>query len=281
MGNMALPRLRSPLDSQRVLYLPVWEIRPNPNQPRTYFSQKGLEELSASIREHGILQPLTVRRLDGHSYELISGERRLRAAKLLHLDTVPCILIRVDELESSLLSLIENIQRRDLDFVEEAYAIDQLVSTYHLSQEEAARKLGKSQSAVANKLRLLRLTPPVLDAMRRNGLTERHGRALLRLPEEQRPEVLEQIIDQHLTVSRTEELVEQLLLPPAPACGEKTVPRRRMTPMVRDVRLFLNTIDRGVDVMQRSGFGVVCEKREINGELVLMIRVPKRVSRET
>ena len=216
MGNMTLTRKRGVLDSSRVLFLPVRDIRPNPNQPRTTFSLKGLEELSASIREHGILQPLTVRRAEDKGYELISGERRLRAAKMAGLDTVPCILIRVDDMESSLLALIENLQRRDLDFVDEALALEQLISTYHLSQEEAARRLGKSQSAVANKLRLLKLSAPVLESLRRNGLTERHGRALLRLSEEQRLPVLEQIIKERLTVSKTDELVDKLLLPPAP-----------------------------------------------------------------
>jgi ParB family chromosome partitioning protein len=279
---MTLPRIRTPLDTQRVLYLPVWEIRPNPNQPRTSFSREGLEELSDSIREHGILQPLTVRRLSDRSFELVSGERRLRAAKLLHLDTVPCILIRVDELESSLLSLIENIQRRDLDFVEEALALEQLTTTYRLSQEQAAKKLGKSQSAVANKLRLLKLSPSILEALRSNGLTERHGRALLRLPEGQRPAALEQIIAFHLTVSKTEELVERLLLP-APAEPPPAPPRRKPVILVRDVSLFLNTLDRGLDVMKRSGIPVVCQRTDREGEIELCIRIPRggTVSRET
>lgn len=277
---MTTPRIPVPLDTQRVLYLPVWEIRPNPNQPRTAFCPQSLSELSQSIREHGILQPLTVRRMPDHSYELVSGERRLRAAKLLQLDTVPCILIRVDEMESSLLSLIENIQRRDLDFVEEALALEQLVSAYRLSQEEIARKLGKSQSAVANKLRLLKLSPSILEALRSNGLSERHGRALLRLPPEQREAVLDRIIAGRLTVSKTEALVESLLLPAPPP-----LPRRPAI-LVRDIRLFLNTLDRGMDLMKRSGFGVLCQRVDREEEIELHIRIPRQgerriVSRET
>ncbi|MCD8047930.1 MAG: ParB/RepB/Spo0J family partition protein [Clostridiales bacterium] len=288
---MALTRKRGPFDSSRILYLPVWEIHPNPNQPRTIFSVKGLEELSVSIQEHGILQPLTVRRLEDRSYELVSGERRLRAARMANLDTVPCILLRADDMESSLLALIENLQRRDLDFVDEALALEQLISTYHLSQEEAARKIGKSQSAVANKLRLLRLSVPVLEALRRNGLTERHGRALLRLPQELQGPVLEAVIDQKLTVSKTEELVERLLQPPRPdlepsppvqepeppdAPPEKRPARRRKPVLlVRDIRLFLNTIDHSMDVMRRSGISASCGREESDDAITLTIVIPK------
>ncbi|MCD7880251.1 MAG: ParB/RepB/Spo0J family partition protein [Clostridiales bacterium] len=288
---MALTRKRGPFDSSRILYLPVWEIHPNPNQPRTVFSVKGLEELSVSIQEHGILQPLTVRRLEDRSYELVSGERRLRAARMANLDTVPCILLRVDDMESSLLALIENLQRRDLDFVDEALALEQLISTYHLGQEEAARKIGKSQSAVANKLRLLRLSVPVLEALRRNGLTERHGRALLRLPQELQGPVLEAVIDQKLTVSKTEELVERLLQPPQPdpepsssvqepeppdAPPEKRPARRRKPVLlVRDIRLFLNTIDHSMDVMRRSGISASCGREESDDAITLTIVIPK------
>lgn len=280
---MTVDRRQNLLDPQRVLYLPVWEIHPNPNQPRTAFSRQGLEELSNSIREHGILQPLTVRRLQDRSFELVSGERRLRAAKLLHLDTVPCLLLQVDPLESSLLSLIENIQRRDLDFVEEALALEQLVRDFHLSQEQVARKLGKSQSAVANKLRLLRLSPAMLETLRSNDLTERHGRALLRLPEEKRQAALERILAQHLNVSRTEELVEELL---RPAPSSPPVPRRRPTPMLRDVRLFLNTLEHSMELMQRSGIRVECQRFEGEAQIELRISIPRTrnssiVSRET
>lgn len=286
MGNMALTRKKGPFDSSRILYLPVWELRPNPNQPRTVFSSKGLEELAASIREHGILQPLTVRRLEDRSYELISGERRLRAAKLARLDTVPCILLRADDMESSLLALIENLQRRDLDFVDEALALEQLISTYHLSQEEAARRIGKSQSAVANKLRLLKLSPPVLQAMRSHGLTERHGRALLRLPVSLREQVLNTIIDQGLTVSKTEELVDQLLQPPPPQSPalpepppQRPVSRRKPLLLVRDVRLFLNTINHSMEVMRRSGISASCGREESEDSITLTIVIPKTASK--
>ena len=158
-------RKRSGLfDSQRVLYLPVEYIVPNPNQPRTMFVREGLEELAESIAEHGILQPLSVREVRGR-YQLISGERRLRAARMAGLATVPCIVVDASDTESALLALVENLQRRDLDFMEEAVALRRLIVQHGLSQEEAARKVGKSQSAVANKLRLLKLSPEVLEVV--------------------------------------------------------------------------------------------------------------------
>ena len=164
-----------------IVYLRTDELTPNPVQPRKRFDDESLEELSGSIKSYGILNPLTVR-LRGGKYELVAGERRLRAAKLAGLEEVPCILIDVNMEDASLIALVENLQRRDLDFIEEALGISQLIRMFGMSQEEAARRIGKSQSAVANKLRLLKLPSDVLESLRQNGLTARHGRALLRLP---------------------------------------------------------------------------------------------------
>ena len=172
-------------DGGKVLFLPVEEISPNPDQPRRVFSQPELEELAASIRALGVLQPLTVRRREGQ-WELVAGERRLRAAKLAGLSQVPCLPVQVDSQSSSLLALVENVQRRDLDFWEEALALRQILDTYHLSQEELARRVGRSQSAVANKLRLLKLPDEALALLRAHGATERHARALLRLDSPER-----------------------------------------------------------------------------------------------
>ena len=265
-------RERGLFESNRVMFLSVDSIVPNPNQPRKQFSREGLMELSSSIKEHGVLQPLSVRRLNSYRYELISGERRLRAAKLAGLETVPCILVNADDLESSLLALIENLQRRDLDFIEEATALQTLISSYSLSQEEAARRVGKSQSAIANKLRLLRLSPSLLEQLRSEGLTERHGRALLRLPEEQRETALSHVLEQHLNVAQTDAYIDQLLAseeqPPAK-------PRHRPTIYIRDVRLFLNTVRRGLDTMQRSGLESKCSKEETEEHITLTITIPK------
>ena len=208
-----MPKTRSPsvLGSGRVLYLPTARIRPNPMQPRKHFDTGGLQELAGSIRQYGVLQPLTVRKAGG-AYELVAGERRLRAARLAGLTEVPCLLADVDEEASGMLALVENLQRRDLDYIEEAEGLQKLMQQYHLSQEQAARRIGKSQSAVANKLRILRHPPSVLQALREHHLTERHARALLRLPdEEERLRVIGLIVQGEWTVAKTEQYIDARL----------------------------------------------------------------------
>lgn len=255
---------------QQVIELPVASIRPNPNQPRREFSVPELEELTESIAELGILQPLSVRRTaDG--WELIAGERRLRAAERAGLVAVPCLPVEVDEETSALLALVENIQRKDLDVWEEAAALRRLIDRYHLSQEEAARRVGRSQSAVANKLRLLKLPPDVIEALRRNGLTERHARALLQLetPERQRA-ALEHILRLHLNVAKTEAYIGKLL--------HKVDKPRKATPIyrTRDVRLFLNTLRHSLTLMQSAGVDARCGQEETENELLLTIHIPKQ-----
>ena len=268
---MPLFRRKGLYETGRVIYLHPDVLHPNPNQPRKRFSPDGLEELAASIREHGVLQPLTVRKVDG-SFELVSGERRLRAARMAGLSEVPCIVIDVDGVCSSLLALVENLQRRDLDFLEEAMALDRLIHTYDLSQEEAARRIGKSQSAVANKLRLLKLSPRLLDRLRQNGLTERHARALLRLEtEEQQWEVLEYVIDHHLTVAQTEAYIEARLTPPPPR-------KKKPTFILKDVRLFLNTVTKGLSMMKDAGVNAEYGRQETEDAILLTIKIPKAAS---
>ena len=260
---------RTLIDSGRIVFLPLGAIQPNPSQPRRVFDSAALQELAASIAQFGVLQPLTVRRTpDG--MELVAGERRLRAARLAGLSEVPCILLSVDDEESGLLALIENLQRRDLDFIEEAAGIARLMQEYHLSQEQAARRLGKSQSAVANKLRLLRLPPSVLDRLRQAGLSERHARALLRLPDEEAQlRVLERIIAGGWAVARTEQYIDARLAP--------KVPQRRElgTFVLRDVRVFLNSIDHQLDLVRAAGVHAGSEQTENDREIVLTIRIPK------
>ena len=259
-------------DSGRVLFLPVDSILPNPDQPRTLFSQPELEELADSIQSMGILQPLTVRRREG-GWELVAGERRLRAAKLAGLREVPCLSIQTDGQSSSLRALVENLQRRDLDFWEEALALRKLIDTYHISQDEAARRLGKSQSAVANKLRLLKLDPAVLTILREGGCTERHARALLRLedPAQQR-EAAQQVTERSLTVAQTESMVEAMLS--SPSSG----PKKKPTFIVKDVRLFLNTISRSLDLMRSAGVNACCRREDTDEEILLTIHIPRRAT---
>lgn len=260
--------LRKKEHSDRVLYLSVDSIHPNPDQPRRFFDPEGLEELADSIRALGILQPLTVRQTGDEGWELVAGERRLRAAVLAGLDRVPCLPIHTDSQSSSLLALVENLQRKDLDFLEEALALDKLLRTYCLSQDEVARRIGKSQSAVANKLRLLRLPPQLLAQLRENDLTERHARALLRLEHDHRLEqAAEYIVTHKLTAAQTDQYVERLLAP------QPKKPRRAY--VIKDVRLFLNTVTRGMTMMRSAGVNACCQRQDLEDAICLTIRIPK------
>ena len=264
---------------QRVSYVPVEEIVPGPLQPRQHFSREGLEELRDSIAQHGVLQPLTVRQ-KGERFELIAGERRLRAARMAGLHEVPCIVMDVDMESSGVIALIENIQRRDLDFVEEAEGISRLIRLFGLSQEQTARRLGKSQSAVANKLRLLRLPKDVLERLRTENLSERHARALLRLPDAQtQRQALERMIDQRMNVAAAEAYVDTLCAPTqsAPADQQLAAPtRRRSVFLMKDVRLFLNTMDRSVDLMRSGGVAAELRREETDDALIVTVRIEKR-----
>lgn len=259
-------------ESSRITYIKTDSISPNPMQPRRIFDSESLKELASSISKYGVIQPLTVRR-KGRDYELIAGERRLRAAKMAGLSKVPCIVLEVDKSDSSIIALIENLHRRDLDFIEEAEGIYQLINTFGLSQEEAAKKLGKSQSAIANKLRILRLGGELLYVIREAGLTERHARALLRLEDDQsRIMVLEKIINDGMNVAKTEEYIERLL------SGE-TEEEKQNSPrpiyVLKDVRLFLNTVARGMTMMKQSGIHAEYGKDETDTDIILTIKIPK------
>ena len=260
-----------------IIYLRVDDISPNPVQPRKSFEPEALGDLSTSIKNYGILNPLTVR-LRGGKYELVAGERRLRAARMAGLREVPCILLDVNMEDAGLIALVENLQRKDLDFIEEAAGISQLIRMFGMSQEEAARRIGKSQSAVANKLRLLKLPQDILDSLRQNGLTERHGRALLRLPtDEQRREALNYIIDNGLTVAATDAYIDALLSGPEdfqePEAKEKEKPKR--TFVLKDVRVFLNTLSRSIDLMKQGGIDAGFRREETDDSLILTISIPK------
>ncbi len=270
---MPVLRIRPRLFQGAITYVPVNDIYASPVQPRKRFHQESLQELSNSIAQHGVLNPLTVRRRAG-SYELVAGERRLRASKMAGLSEVPCIVVDVNMEESSLLALVENIQRRDLDFVEEAEGIAQLIRLFDMSQEEAARRLGKSQPSIANKLRLLRLPEDVLDKLRDEGMTERHGRALLRLksPEDQRA-ACTVMARESMNVAAAEEYIESLL--EIPAEKEQKVKRKTLF-ILKDVRVFINTLTHGLELMKQGGIAADMQKQETETELVLTISIPKQ-----
>ena len=275
---MPITRARPGLHRGGVLSLRLEDISPNPVQPRRHFDEEALRELSDSIRSYGILNPLTVRLRCG-KYELVAGERRLRAAKLAGLTEVPCILMDVNMEDAGLLALVENLQRKDLDYLEEAEGLRRLIRMFGLSQEEAARRIGKSQSAVANKLRLLKLPEDVLEALRKNGLSERHGRALLRLPDPERQRAgLAAMLEQRMNVAAAEAYVEALLSPPEPEPEEPPPTEkkgRKKTFVMKDLRLFLNTVSRSVDLMKQGGVAADMRREETEDALILTISIPK------
>lgn len=257
----------------KVLNIATIQIRPNRTQPRRNFDEDELRSLSRSIVENGILQPLVVRRINNTEFELIAGERRLRAAVMAGLSKVPCVVHRCGDKDSALLALIENLQRTDLNMFEEARGIARLIRKYGLTQEQAAIKLGKKQSTIANKLRLLRLTFDEQEWILTANLSERHARALLRINDEAlRREVLSRIISDGLSVSAAEELVtDALIKKPEPEPQRR--PERKIA--VKDVRIFVNTINKAVDTMRLSGINAISRRSETDDYIEYTVKIPK------
>lgn len=244
--------------TKEIIYIGVDKIKPNGNQPRKFFTKESLEELSKSILEHGILQPLTVRFTKG-GYELIAGERRLRASKLANLKFVPCIIINIDDEKSTILAILENIQREDLNFIEEALGYEKLIKEFDFTQQDLAQKLGKNQSTIANKLRILKLDNTVKIKLVENNLTERHGRALLKISDpHMQNQMLDKIIESNLNVSKAEKLIDKLINGEDENSINKG-PKYKL--IIRDIRLFFNTITQAIDIMEKSG---IMAKQNVN-----------------
>ena len=251
----------------QVWMIPTGDIRPNPTQPRREFPLDKLVELAQSISENGILQPLTVSFETGEPV-LIAGERRLRAARIAGLREVPCVEVQVQTRQRQVLTLVENMQRQDMNCFEEAEGIRQLIEAHELTQSEAATQLGLSQSAVANKLRLLRLPATERDQLIAAGMGERHARALLRMEERtQRQALLERVVKEKMTVAQTERAVEAML--------EGRVRRRPAKPLVRDVRVFFNTVNHALDIMRRGGIPAEGHRRDGEDYIEYVVRIPK------
>ena len=260
---MQCQKLKTYMETGRVIFLPARSIRPNPAQPRAIFREDALQELANSIRRHGILQPLTVRRV-GSAYELIAGERRLRAAQMAGLTEIPCIIMTMDDKESGMAALVENLQRQDLDFIEEARGITALMNHFCMSQEQAAAALGKSQSAIANKLRILRHSPQVLELIRQKELTERHARALLKIPnEDEKIQAIVYIARLGLNVARTEQYIDDLLKDKS----EK--------PYKADVSAFLRSVSQTVSRIQKAGVSAITEQKETDRQIILTVTINK------
>ena len=273
--------------SASVVNIDVARVKPNRMQPRAYFESNAAIRLADSIRRYGILQPLTVRVLpeeDGEkglaAFEIVAGERRFRAAKMLGMRSVPCIIVSADDKKSAELALIENMLREDLNIFEMARAIEKLTRTYSLTQEEVAKSLSMSQSAVANKLRLLRFSEEEQRLILENKLTERHARALLKLPEgEARLGALEGVIKARMNVSATEKYVDELIKAlaereEAPTEDEKLPAQCRKVPIIKDIRLFYNSLDRALCIVRSAGIEISSAKREDERGITIEINIP-------
>lgn len=257
-------------DKLKLVKLPVSRILPNPSQPRKVFRQEELEALAQSIRENGLLQPVTVRKENG-TYYLIAGERRLRACKLAGLKEIPALLADCPPEDSAVLALLENIQRKDLHMFEQASALVNLLREWQITQEEAAKRLGMSQSYLANKIRLLKLSPEEQEEILKHHLSERHARALLRVDDMTlRQKLLATVIERGLNVAQTEELAAAALQPKKPAG------KRKRTFIAKDIRLFINTIDHAVDAMKTAGIEAQAEKTETEEYIECTVRIPKQ-----
>jgi len=242
----------------KIYEIAVERIIPNPHQPRILFDDDALCLLAESIKQNGIIQPITLRRA-GNRYELVSGERRLRAAMKIGMKKIPAVIIDITERNSAVLALVENIQRQDLSFFEEAIAIAKLIDFYGMTQEDAAIKLGKKQSTISNKLRLLRLSPREMNLISEAGLTERHARAFIRISDEEtRLSIIEKVITMGLNVEKTEKLIEREIK----ASKEKENLRRRSVIFGGEVKLFLNTIDKAIETMQAAGINAEMQRKK-------------------
>ena len=260
----------------------VEDIAPNPNQPRRIFDRDALMQLAESIKSCGIITPLTVRRAPRGGFELIAGERRLMASKMAGVRQVPCYILETDEQSSSFMAVVENLQRKDLDFFEEALSLRNLIDKYGLTQQQTAQKIGKTQSAVANKLRLLKLSDKAVGIIRESGLSERHARALLRLPEDEQALGAETAVIKAYTVEQTEKMVDNML-DRAGRAGEsgtnRQKPTQKDTIYIKDVRIFLNTLARAVKTMEMSGFDVDVQQIVADRDTVVTVRIASAVQR--
>ncbi|MBR5562361.1 MAG: ParB/RepB/Spo0J family partition protein [Clostridia bacterium] len=268
MGDNFLKNSKYKIGGQ-ILLIPQEEIYPNPNQPRKRFDFDELEGLAQSIRQNGIIQPIAVRVNSKGEYELISGERRLRASRLVGITQIPCIIMDATDEKSALFALLENIQRSDLGFFEEAQAIEKLIIDFGMSRDEVCKKLGKAPPTVSNKLRLLRLPEEIRLKIVQENLSERHARALLKLTSvSQMERALSIIAEKRLNVAESERLILQIMTNDS---------RRRQPPvkLFKDVRIFVNTLNHAVDTMRKAGIEADSAKSETDEYIEYIVRIPK------
>jgi len=265
----------SPRSNLNIVNIPLDEIQPNIYQPRKNFSDESLDELTNSIKSYGVLQPIVVRRNGRMGYEIIAGERRWRACKKAGLKEIPAIIKDAKDMDSAILALIENIQREDLNFIEEAEGYRQLIQECGVTQEQLAMKLGKSQSTIANKMRILKLPPEIISIISQKKLSERHARSLLKLPDKElQMQILKQVVEENLSVRQTEELIERTI--EKINNDNKKEKGKSFKIAIKDVRIFVNSVRKLVKTIKETG--VKAEYKEIDkGEFIeLQVQLPKR-----
>lgn len=254
----------------KVVLISADKIAPNPYQPRKQIDAKELTSLAESIRLNGLLQPISLREV-GEGYEIVAGERRYRACVLAGVRKIPSIILNVNDEQSAVFALLENLQRQDLSYFEEAEGYQSLLQILGITQEKLAEKLGKSQSAVANKLRLLKLSDGERKLILEGNLTERHARAVIKISDEMvRRRVINYIILKELNVAETEGYIETIL-------AEKSDKKQgKRIFLLKDIRLFINTVNKAVDFMKKSGIDVTAQQKDVGDDIEYYIKIPKR-----
>lgn len=257
----------------RVKQIQIDHIKPNKSQPRKNFSDEELRSLADSIRENGVLQPISVRKVNSNNYELIAGERRLRASSLLGLKIIPSIVLNCDDNQSAVFALIENLQRSDLDAFEEAEGIKLLIQKLNITQEEVAARIGKKQSTVANKLRLLKLDRDERTKILNSGLTERHARALLRIKDKKiRDMALDRIISKEMNVQQSDKMIDSIIND-----NKKQESKNNNKYIIKDIRIFTNTLDKAVETMKNCGINVIIAKKSNEDYIEYTIKIEKKI----
>lgn len=259
------------MQQNNICYLPTENIYPNIYQPRKYFDNEAIDELAQSIKSYGILQPLSVRKMGEGRFELVAGERRLRAAKKIGLNEVPAIIIDITDKDSAAIALLENLQRENLNFIEEAEAYNNLIKEHSYTQEKLAETIGKKQSTIANKLRILKLDESLRKMILDNNLTERHARALLKLPSsDSQLKVLNQVIKKSLNVKNTESLIEKELVKVKSGFSKET---RNKIKGIFSPRVYINTIKQ---VFDKYGMQVQYSSKDMDDSIQIIVTIPKK-----
>ena len=264
-----------------IVELPIENIFPNPNQPRKSFSESSLEDLARSIKECGLIQPITVRKITDTRYELIAGERRLRASKMAGISSIASIVTTVSDESSAVSALIENIQRENLNFIEEAYAYQNLMDEYELTQKELSKRVGKSQSTIANKIRILRLPKDIIQTVVDGGLTERHARALLKLPDDDlKHKVLETVIKNDMTVKKTEQLISDVLSDITKTSQDEKAEdhKKKSKRSIRgfiNFKIYTNTLKNAYKAILDTGIDAKYDEVDKGDHVEIVVRIPK------